>query len=182
MTSYNGRYRYNLPILMYDGDFIQVDNELVVNSETNTLIDLIDSVAFGDLSYELSDLFSYAQLTSLNDTFAFADILVNIDDNQIYTNINIEKSNILEFGSISLTKTTIDANSAISVSQNPFGTIDLIATDETSYLTVDLSTNSENSSVVISSIDKGNFSNIQLELDEAKPTATDLSITIIPNV
>lgn len=182
MTNYNGHYRYNLPILMYDGDFIQVDNELVVTSATNALIDLTDPVAFGDLSYELSELFSYAQVTSLNNTFSFADLSVNIDDNHLYSNINIEKSNILKFASISLTNTAVDAISTIDITQNPFGTVDLADTEERPYAMAYSSIDNKSYSIIIDTVDKGEFSNIQLELTDAKPTATDLSITIIPNV
>jgi hypothetical protein len=184
MTDYNGRYRYNLPILTYNGEFISVENELVVTSDTNSLLSIIDSPSFGGSSFELVDINAFASIDIEQGAFLFAAINTDINISNTYIGFSIEKNNNVEFASLSLIQDSapVAANN-ISILTNTFGIINSSATNDDTHATLDISIQPDYSgNITNQNVAYENFGSFELDSDLDKSAAADLSITIIPNL
>jgi hypothetical protein len=184
MTDYNGRYRYNLPILTYNGEFISVENELVVTSDTNSLLNIIDSPSFGGSSFELVDINAFASIDIVQDAFSFAAINADINISNTYIGFSVEKNNNIEFGSLSLTQDSAPVSvNNINILTNSFGIINSNTTTDDTHATLDINAQTDSSGTITNqNTAYENFGSFELDSDLDKSAAADLSITIIPNL
>lgn len=184
MTSYNGRYRYNLPILTYNGELISVENELVVTSDTHSFLDIIDSPSFGGSSVEIVDINAFASVDIAQDAFSFAAINADINTSNIYIGLNIEKNNNIEFGSLSISQDPApSASNDINILVNSYGVINSDRTITDLHAIVDVNVELDSSGTITNeNTAYESFGNFELDSNLDKSAAADLSITIIPNL
>lgn len=184
MTTYNGRYRYDLPILTYDGDLIDVDNELVVTSDTYAFLDIIDSAAFGDSLYQLVNKVPFASLDIYQGKTSFASSELDVDINSKYVGFSINSSRDIQFGSITIEQDSKQSGSSeISISSNSFGVSDINLIDHSNYANTNLLIEKDVSANINNvNTSSASFGNIELDLNLDKSAAGDFSITIIPNL
>lgn len=184
MTSYNEKYRYDLPILTYNGDLIEVENELVVTSDTYSFLNIIDTSPFGSSSYLIDNPVSFATINAIQNESDFGSFSSEITSNIAHIELSLDKTSDLSFADIQTTQVIGPfASMTFDMTQDAFGVVDQEVINQVSYAIS--SAGSSNSAAGIFSsdeIDKSEFANIQLDSNEDKSAVADLSITIIPNL
>lgn len=65
MTTYNETIIYNQPLLTYNGIVLAISDHIVINTETVSVLEIINIPAYGSISTDVIDKISFAVI-SLN--------------------------------------------------------------------------------------------------------------------
>jgi len=104
MTTYNEAIIYNQPLLTYNGIILVISDHIVINTETVSVLEIIDIPAYGSTSTDVIDKISFALSSIVNDESETGYSLVLLDKENshavISLNPNADKS---AAGSFSIT-------------------------------------------------------------------------------
>lgn len=108
MKLYNDIIKYNEPLVTYDGIIIQINESIVVNSETVSTLEIINIPPFGSGEFTIFDVAAHALSSIVNDISPDGDLSILIDKENSYAVIDM--SNGVDMGPEGTFSITIISN------------------------------------------------------------------------
>jgi hypothetical protein len=108
MKFYNDIIKYNQPLVTYNGIVIVISEELVVNSETVSTLELVNIPAFGTSTTDLFNIAAYALSSLKDDPYSIGNASITIDKDGAHAVIDM--NNGADFGPAGSLSITIISN------------------------------------------------------------------------
>lgn len=89
MKLYNDIIKYNEPLVTYDGIVIEINQQIYVNSETVSTLEIINIPSYGSGELTVLENASYAISSVLNDISPDGNLNVSIDKQRSYAVIDM---------------------------------------------------------------------------------------------
>lgn len=92
MTNYNSPIKYNQPLVTYNGVVLVIEQEIVVNSSTISVLEIINVPIFGNSELEMIEQAAAAATSVLNDPNADGYTVVSIDKENSHAVVTFDSS------------------------------------------------------------------------------------------